>query len=183
MKRTFFATMTGLLILGFSGTASAAFFANPTWHGYALDWCAQFEKSCGKPAADMFCQKKGYPYSTSFVKRNSVNTLTMTIGSNAICNPQFHGCDSFSSITCQEPVRTFWMPKYNGYRVDWCLTFEQNCGAPAAQGFCHKMGYPYLVNFQKQNSVNSLTMTVGSNAICNPQFHGCDSFSMIRCRK
>lgn len=95
------AALIGLGVFGFGASATAKVFPNPKWNGYALDWCRTFEQGCGKPAADMYCQKKGYPQSTSYVKKNAVSTLTMTVGSNAICNPQFHGCDSFSFIRCQ----------------------------------------------------------------------------------
>lgn len=179
--RNMLSKIVGLLILGFALPAMAVVFTNPKWNGYALDWCAQFETNCGKPAADMYCQKKGYPSSTSFVKRSSVNVPTMTVGSNAICNPQYHTCDSFSSITCKETAKTFMKPTYNGYRLDWCLKFEQNCGAPAAKAFCQKKGFANMQSYQKDSSVSVPTMTIGSNAVCNPQYHVCDSFTYVRC--
>ncbi|MGZ3711412.1 MAG: hypothetical protein ACXVBE_06630 [Bdellovibrionota bacterium] len=163
--------------------AMAAHFNSPTWNGYALDWCKNFESGCGKPAADMFCQKKGYPGAGSFVQLPHVNFQTMTIGQNAVCDPRSHTCDSFASIDCQEvAIRTFAAPMYNGYRVDWCRNFETACGAPAALLYCQKSGYNQLVNFSIQAHVSFPTMTVGSNAICNPSFHGCDSFSFIQCK-
>ena len=181
--KTLVAMMLGVLVLGFSIDAKAAHFAYPKWNGYALDWCKNFENDCGKPAADLFCQKKGYPQAISLVKLDRVNVETMTIGQNAICDPRTHQCDSFASIDCQETVKTFNYPTYYGYKLDWCRTFEGECGAPAAAEFCQKAGYAHLVSFKIQSRVNRETMTVGSNAICDPRYHACDSFTYVQCKK
>jgi len=183
VKAKFFSALIGLLILASFSPAWAIKFNYPKWNGYALDWCATFENNCGKPAADLYCQKKGYPQSTGFVKIDSVNYQTMTIGQNAICNPSVHRCDSFQSISCLENIKVFNQPKHNGYRLDWCRQFEQQCGQPAALTYCQKQGYSQVIGFQKQGPLTSSTMTIGSNAICNPQYHHCDSFSYIRCKK
>jgi hypothetical protein len=183
MKTLFFASLA-LLLCCIAPDAIAAHFDHPTWNGYAVDWCRTFETDCGKPAADLFCQKHGYPASTSFVMNPAVHVETMTIGNNAVCDPRDHRCDSFSSIDCQElNIRTFAYPTYNGYRLDWCRTFEGDCGAPAAQAYCQHLGYPILVSFAMQPQVNVETMTIGNNAVCDPRDHRCDSFSYVRCRQ
>lgn len=183
MKATILAALFGIMTLGFMSNAKAANFAYPNWNGYRLDWCANFEQGCGKPAADLFCKKHGYPNATSFQIQPMMNVPTMTVGQNAICNPAVHRCDSFTYINCQETVKTFTYPAYNGYRLDWCRGFETGCGQPAAQLYCQKMGYSQVVNFQFQGPMSVPTMTVGSNAVCNPQFHRCDSFSFVQCKK
>ena len=183
MSIRIFSIFALLIGVGFMNNSFAASFTHPKWNGYALDWCKTFENNCGKPAADLFCQKKGYPHSVSFVKLNSVKYQTMTIGQNAICNPNVHRCDSFQSITCQETIKTFNSPNYNGYRLDWCKQFEVDCGAPAALANCNKMGYAHMVGYQKQGPLNVSTMIIGSNAICNPKYHRCDGFSYINCKK
>lgn len=167
----------------FTIPAMAAHYAYPTWNGYRLDWCQSFETGCGKPAADMFCQKKGSPQATGFAIQPHVTFQTMTIGQNAVCDPRSHVCDSFSYIDCQDVgIRTFGAPTISGYRVDWCREFETNCGAPAALRYCQVNGYAHLAGFQALAHVNFPTMTVGSHAICDPRFHGCDSFAFIRCK-
>lgn len=177
-----FSLLFAMVTFLFTSSAFAARFNMPKWNGYGLDWCRTFENGCGKPAADLFCQKKGYPQATMFSKLQGARFLTMTIGSNAICNPQYHACDSFNFIDCQDiSIRTFAAPRYHGYRLDWCREFEHNCGAPAALLYCQKAGYSKLRGFQKENTVNVPTMTIGSNAICNPQYHRCDSFAFVRC--
>lgn len=72
-------------------------------------------------------------------------------------------------------------PKWNGYALDWCKTFENGCGAPAADLYCQKRGSARSVGFQILPSVSVQTMTVGQNAICNPSVHRCDSFKYIDC--
>ena len=183
MKKNLLSAVVGIMFMGLFSQAWAAHFSGPTWNGYALDWCVNFEQGCGKPAADLWCKKKGYNQSSSFVKRNAMTVPTMTIGQNAICNPSVHRCDSFVSIDCLESAHVFHLPKTNGYRLDWCRHFENECGAPAAQTFCQKNGYPHLVSFQKQSHLNIPTMTIVSNAICNPKFHTCDSFTFVSCKK
>ncbi len=181
--KTLIALVLGFFFLSFSPQAEAATFSFPKWNGYGLDWCKTFEHDCGKPAADLWCQKKGYPRSTTFTKHFRAAFQTMTVGNNAICDPRSHHCDSFSSITCQDAVVTIVQPKYHGYRLDWCRVFEGECGAPAANQFCQKAGYAGVHSFGFQGPVNTPTMTVGSNAICDPRFHRCDSFSFVRCRR
>lgn len=182
MKSVFVAVLALVVLVISSGDAKAARFVSPKWNGYALDWCKNFEGLCGKPAADLWCQKRGYPQSTGFVKLNRVSYQTMTIGQNAICDPRSHTCDSFQSIDCQDVVKTFHYPTYNGYRLDWCRTFEGQCGAPAAAQFCQKKGYSTLVGYNIQPALTVPTMTVGSNAICDPRFHRCDSFRYVQCK-
>lgn len=180
--KTLFAVVLGILVSSFSSEAEAARFVAPKWNGYALDWCKNFEGNCGKPAADLFCQKKGYPQSTGFAQQYRVSYQTMTVGNNAICDPRSHHCDSFSYIDCQETVKTFFNPTYNGHRLDWCRVFEGQCGAPAAAQFCQKAGYAHLVGFRQQPLINGRTMTVGTNAICDSRYHRCDSFQYVQCR-
>jgi TPR repeat protein len=77
---------------------------------------------------------------------------------------------------------TFVNPTYNGYRLDWCRIFETDCGAPAADAFCKAQGFGRLVAFKFQPRSGVETMTIGQNSVCDPQWHGCDSFEFVRCR-
>lgn len=183
MRHFVLAVLFLLPVVSFVEQASAARYTNPRWNNYALDWCKTFEQGCGQPAADLYCQKRGHPRSTSFQMRANVKYQTMTIGQNSVCNPSSHRCDSFSYIDCQETSKTFVTPFLNNYRLDWCKMFEQGCGQPAAQMYCQKQGYAAVENFQQQGALSVPTMTVGSHAVCDPKFHRCDGFSYIRCRK
>ena len=181
--RTAIATLLGIVLFTLSSQAEAATFAYPKWNGFALDWCKNFEGQCGKPAADLWCQKKGYPQATGFTKMYRVSFQTMTVGNNAICDPRSHHCDSFTSITCQDQIVTIPQPKYLGYRLDWCQTFGTNCGAAAAHQYCQKLGYAAAHGFGFQGPVTTPTITVGNHAVCDPRFHRCDSFSYVQCRR
>lgn len=184
MRKLFVLTVSAVLLTIAAVQANAATFAYPKWNGYALDWCKNFEGQCGKPAADLWCQKKGFPQAVAFTKLYRVSFQTMTVGNNAVCDPRSHHCDSFQSITCQDlPVVTIVQPRYNGYRLDWCQTFGTNCGAPAADLYCRKLGYAGLHSFAFQGPITQQTMTVGNNAVCDPRFHRCDSFGWVRCRR
>jgi hypothetical protein len=79
---------------------SSATFANPIYNGYRLDWCRVFENDCGAPAADAFCKAQGFSGVSTFEPQNHMDVPTMTVGQNSVCDPKWHGCDSFASITC-----------------------------------------------------------------------------------
>lgn len=38
----------------------------PFYGGYRLDWCKNWAQNCGKPAADAYCEYKGYEYAISY---------------------------------------------------------------------------------------------------------------------
>jgi hypothetical protein len=73
-------------------------------------------------------------------------------------------------------------PTYNGYRLDWCRIFETERGAPAADAFCRAQGFSRVGAFKFQPKPGVATMTIGQNSVCDPQWHGCDSFEFVRCR-
>ena len=77
---------------------------------------------------------------------------------------------------------TFVAPMYNGYRLDWCRIFETDCGSPAADAFCRAQGFTGVGAFKFQPKPGVATMTIGQNSVCDPQWHGCDSFEFVRCR-
>ena len=67
---------------------------------YRLDWCLNWEKDCGKPAADAFCRANGFPESLFYLADPGVGTQpTMLIGTGQICNAPF--CTAFQMITCK----------------------------------------------------------------------------------
>jgi len=74
-------------------------FDDPREHGRALDGCYEFDSDCGEAAADAFCKDKGYEKASAYSEIVSEEE-TMTIGDHAVCDPAWHGCSAFESITC-----------------------------------------------------------------------------------
>jgi len=71
------------------------------WRGVRLDWCREWENNCGKPAADAFCQSKGFQEAKKFEQSANVPDETATIGDKRICDKSTRpSCDSFKLIEC-----------------------------------------------------------------------------------
>lgn len=81
------------------GPAQKTFF-KPKIGGVRLDWCRVWANQCGAPAANQYCQSKGYSHAVSFTKKNNVGNFTNTkvIGTGQICFDAT--CDSFAKIRC-----------------------------------------------------------------------------------
>ena len=62
-----------------------------------LDWCREWGSSCGKPAADAYCQALGHARSGQIQIRNNVGK-TAIISSKAICSDP--ACSGFRLIEC-----------------------------------------------------------------------------------
>ncbi len=80
-------------------------FAPPAWplneeRQYRLDWCLNWERDCGKPAADAYCRARGFLEAIFYEADPGVGTQpTILIGTNQICNQKF--CTAFQIITCR----------------------------------------------------------------------------------
>ena len=61
-------------------------FDDPSLGGLPLDHCLRFGSGCGKPAADAFCQSKGFSRSKSFGEELVRSTRTPT---NELCDQSF----------------------------------------------------------------------------------------------
>lgn len=71
--------------------------ANPSINDVALDVCLNWGTGCGKPAADAFCQQRGFNYSSAQTTQPNAPP-TYVLGDNRVCNESF--CARFTSITC-----------------------------------------------------------------------------------
>jgi hypothetical protein len=83
---------------GGSGGGDEVTFLKPKYKGKRLDWCKSWATDCGEPAADAFCEYKGYDGSTSFEEAIDIGN-TKVISSGQVCTDQ--ACDGFKKIVCQ----------------------------------------------------------------------------------
>jgi hypothetical protein len=83
---------------GGSGGGDEVTFMKPKYKGKRLDWCKSWATACGEPAADAFCEYKGYDGATDFVEAVDIGN-TKVISSGQVCTDA--ACDGFKKITCQ----------------------------------------------------------------------------------
>ena len=199
-----------VLALGLAfGQAQAAeqTFAKPKQGALRVDWCLHWSVDCGQPAADRFCQSKGYVNSTDFTQAPGIGLAAPTIvqGTGQVCNQAF--CAGFDYITCQKPdlpppplplplpspppgpgagggggdTQDYYKPRIGGIRLNMCFTKGQGCdGQQAADAFCDKQGYDDAADFQ-QTSVppGKSSRYIGNGKICHG--YGCTAFQSITC--
>ena len=70
-------------------------FPQPRHNGHRLDVCASFSESCGWPAAQRWCQMRGFTQALSFEVEEFRPTITLQ---EEICDDWF--CSAFSKISC-----------------------------------------------------------------------------------
>ncbi len=76
-------------------------FRLPKIDGVFINWCLTWSKQCGKPAADKFCQIKGFHNATIFKKINNIGTTKILATGKTCHNPD---CNAFLYIKCvQKP--------------------------------------------------------------------------------
>lgn len=83
-------------------------------------------------------------------------------------------------------TRTYFKPKYGGFRLDWCFTWAQNCGRPVADHYCQIKGFKRALQYKiahnvgVPNYVRTRLISPGGG-LCNAYF--CDSFKYIQCQR
>ncbi len=71
--------------------------SNPKVNGIALDYCREWARNCGKPAADAWCRANGYKTSVDYAV-TSDTPPTRIISTGKICDKSF--CDRIVEIKC-----------------------------------------------------------------------------------
>ena len=74
--------------------------------------------------------------------------------------------------------QTFSNPMIQGYRLDRCLKWGQQCGEPAATAWCQTQGFERATEWNIAQNVPP-TYVLGDRQVCNQQ--NCDGFSRITC--
>ena len=82
-------------------TAAEETFRFPVHQVYRLNFCVDGDSGCGDPAANAWCQNKGFSSAARWAREENIGALypTVFIGSGAICDKFL--CDGFEEITCQ----------------------------------------------------------------------------------
>ena len=88
-----------VLIIGFSAPlhAGEVRIHDPKVDGYALDYCRDWAKNCGQPAADAYCKSRGYQKALSY-KKGDNTPPTRVISSGQVCDSPH--CDRMTNVTC-----------------------------------------------------------------------------------
>lgn len=88
--------------------------------------------------------------------------------------------DGFEAPREVELPTEFRNPEVNGLAVDYCLTWGQNCGKPAADAFCRKQGFARSEGHQVYNNAPP-TIVIGDGAICREPY--CARMISISCSR
>jgi hypothetical protein len=189
MKLTKLFAIVGLCFGIFSNGASAyeQTFAKPKQGGIRIDWCYSWGIACGLPAAEQFCQAKGFAHHTDFVEDVDIGSSgipTIVQSTGQICNAP--NCDGFTYITCVKPdlppppppappppgpgpssddTHLYKKPKIGGARLNYCFKKGNGCdGQTAADAYCDAKGYDDAADF---NQSAPLTVFVPTRYIGN----------------
>ncbi len=148
----------------------------PKVAGYPLDLCREWATNCGKPAADAYCQSKGYPQSISHVVQNDSPT-TKIINGGGLCVEAY--CDRISQVTCETKSTVINNPQVGGYPLDLCREWASNCGKPAADAYCQSKGYQTSLNHVVQNDAPT-TKIINGGGLCVEAY--CDRITQVTCQ-
>ena len=75
-------------------------YRQPKFNGMRLDLCLDWGVGCGAPAAEKYCESKGWSKARRYVVAHNIGASTPTrlIGTGAVCDQNF--CDGFEFIRC-----------------------------------------------------------------------------------
>ncbi|MGB8818695.1 MAG: hypothetical protein WCC66_12320 [Rhizobiaceae bacterium] len=75
-------------------------YVKPRHNGMRLDLCVNWGVGCGQPAANAYCQAKGWDHAATYSVANDIGATrpTRLIGTGAVCDQGY--CDGFRQITC-----------------------------------------------------------------------------------
>ena len=87
-----------------------------------------------------------------------------------------------SASLASAKTTSFFKPKWNGDRLDWCVNWAQGCGKAAADAFCKAKGFAKAGGFSMDPDIGSVQRTrlIATGAVCDQGF--CDGFKAIACK-
>ncbi|MFN4144143.1 hypothetical protein [Aestuariivirga sp.] len=160
-------------------------FQRPKQGNQLLDWCFDWGTGCGEKAATAWCKNKGFAKALTFSKWPDVGDTqpTRLIGSGAVCDQKM--CDAFRFIVCATSgSQTFSDPKQGSYRLDWCYSWGNGCGAQAANAWCKSKGFAggaSSFTIAADIGDSQPTRLISTGAVCDQKM--CDGFSSITCEQ
>lgn len=150
-----------------------------------LDWCLTWATDCGRPAALEFCNRRRFREVVDFQPERVEQTIV--VGSDRVCQRGQH-CTGFAYITCRERIPSsehFHNPKWplkDTVRLDSCREWAANCGKPAADEFCRRLGFATSFHSQVDRKTGySDTRIISSRRICTGR--GCRGYQQISCQR
>lgn len=75
----------------------------------------------------------------------------------------------------------FRYPVHQDYRLNFCFSNREDCGAPAANAWCKAQGYSKALSWKKEANVGAIfpTVLIGTEDVCDKYL--CDGFEEISC--
>ncbi len=204
MKRSnvFLLAFAALFLSLTSAQAAEQDFVKPKIGIFRLDWCKVWAGQCGKPAADKFCQTRGFTQSNNFEEAVDIgaSTPTVIITSGQQCADP--GCDGFTFITCEKPdaapppppapppgpapgggdTHTYYNPKLSGARINLCVKKYVECdGESAADTYCESKGWDGASDYTSTGKLPGYAKSryIGNGKLCKGS--NCNAFSEITC--
>ena len=203
-KISLFFAAVAVFLLPVAACADNVKFDNPLVDGYGLDHCREWRENCGMPAAQAFCQSKGYAGAADF-QVVSGNQKTRVINGGQVCDGA--DCSRITQIICQteevatavdiqatpaaqaetsvEPLerpktKTYHDPQVGDRGLDYCREAGRHCGLPAAHAFCQSKGYEEAVDFTVHKGNRQKTRTIHGGKACDASV--CDRITKVTCR-
>ena len=104
--RMLFILLLIIALVPVSSWAGTVTINEPSFRGHRLDWCREWGKHCGRPAADRFCRYIGHERAVRFSPANNIGRRypTRVINGGRICKKDY--CDGFRQIQCRTRAST-----------------------------------------------------------------------------
>jgi len=104
LSRSLVAAAAVVLSAGYAEAgASIRVYTLPQQDGYFLSACLYTTSTCGKPAADAWCQSNGFREALTF-QRERREAIARMLGSGAFCDGPV--CETFRQIKCFSPAES-----------------------------------------------------------------------------
>jgi hypothetical protein len=84
-------------------------------------------------------------------------------------------------VRCKIDTKTYNKPVLRRKPLHWCVTWDQDCGKPAAKKFCQWQGYKDVLNFSGPIKASETSVISQPGQVCSNTGSRCQTFSQITC--